>query len=333
MAPMVEFDIMANSKTDSSNINEIGNALSIASLAPSVHNIQPWKVKYDAKQISIFPEFKLIHGDPTHRETYISIGAFLETLIIALANYGFGSKIITVDKHHLVISLNKTKIISQTDLFEAIPKRHTNRSKFKTSPVEKHHIQAILAQKITNPISKNIICKPFATTEKDQIERYAQLISQGIKIPMLSKDFCQELSELITQKSQFGIPYRSMGTKIPYSIFKYSLRTNKLANYVAKQEYTNWSSSPLIVSICSNGDSYKHWIDSGRLYQRCLLQATSFGYQSSTSATLVEALNFHEDIEEMLKTNYRLLATIRVGKATKKDVKSGRYALSDILVN
>lgn len=330
---MVEFDIMANSKTVSSNINEIGNALSIASLAPSVHNIQPWKVKYDNKQISIFPEFKLIHGDPTHRETYISIGAFMETLTIALANYGLRTKIVTANKNHIVIELARAKVTPQTDLFEAIPKRHTNRSKFQTSPIEKQHIQAILAQKITNPISKNIICKSFATTEKGQIERYARLISQGIKIPMLSKDFCEELSELITQESQFGIPYKSMGTKIPFSIFKYGLRTNRLANYVAKQEYTNWSSSPLIVSICSNGDSYKHWIDSGRLYQRCLLQVTSFGYQSSTSATLVEALNFHEDIEEMLKTDFRLLATVRIGKSTRKDVKSGRYALSDILVN
>lgn len=66
--------------------------LALAARAPSGHNTQPWNVKIIAPThwtIGIAPSRRLPAVDPTARETYLSLGAFLENLIIASAHYGY----------------------------------------------------------------------------------------------------------------------------------------------------------------------------------------------------------------------------------------------------
>jgi nitroreductase len=72
--------------------------LELARFAPSVHNTQPWMVTLHDKTItvSIDPAHKLQDGDPTGRETIISLGIFAEALQIAAAYQGFRSMDIQV---------------------------------------------------------------------------------------------------------------------------------------------------------------------------------------------------------------------------------------------
>lgn len=66
--------------------------LALAARAPSGHNTQPWHVKIIAPThwiIGIAQSRRLPAVDPTARETYLSLGAFLENLIIAAAHYGY----------------------------------------------------------------------------------------------------------------------------------------------------------------------------------------------------------------------------------------------------
>jgi hypothetical protein len=62
--------------------------IDLALFAPSVHNTQPWKVKLldNGLLISLDPAHKLKYGDPTGRETQISLGIFAEAVICSAEN-------------------------------------------------------------------------------------------------------------------------------------------------------------------------------------------------------------------------------------------------------
>ena len=66
--------------------------LSLASLAPSGHNTQPWFVEYLAPYHWVIGSDRskwLPAVDPTQRETMLSIGAFLQNLEYAAGSFGY----------------------------------------------------------------------------------------------------------------------------------------------------------------------------------------------------------------------------------------------------
>lgn len=66
--------------------------LYLSSLAPSGHNTQPWLVKYIEPYHWIICNDKskwLPAVDPLQRETILSIGAFIQNLEYAAANFGY----------------------------------------------------------------------------------------------------------------------------------------------------------------------------------------------------------------------------------------------------
>lgn len=68
--------------------------LHYASLAPSGHNTQPWKITVsspDAWTLGVDKASLLPAVDPEGRETMLSLGAFLENLVIAAANLGYSA--------------------------------------------------------------------------------------------------------------------------------------------------------------------------------------------------------------------------------------------------
>jgi hypothetical protein len=59
--------------------------------APSAHNTQPWVLEYGADRIELRfdPERHLRVGDPTRRDLYLSLGCFVEAVLISAAAEGF----------------------------------------------------------------------------------------------------------------------------------------------------------------------------------------------------------------------------------------------------
>lgn len=70
---------------------ELRAILAYALLAPSGHNTQPWTVRTGDGELRIGtdPSKWLPKVDPSNRELALSVGAFLENLLIAAPNYGY----------------------------------------------------------------------------------------------------------------------------------------------------------------------------------------------------------------------------------------------------
>lgn len=113
-------------------------------LASNPHNTQPWIFKVTETSIELFADLKRNLGsfDPFRREMYLGLGCALENMLLSAdaegikvdLNLASGSLLSlgNDDEPRLVATLSLSEGTVQTSrLYEAIPKRHTNRGPYK----------------------------------------------------------------------------------------------------------------------------------------------------------------------------------------------------------
>lgn len=109
-----------------------------ATLAPSVHNTQPWRLRIDGPRLDVRADFtrRLPVLDPTGRQLMISCGGAIMNARVALAGQGLASKL-TVARHlthnDLVASVSVAAGPPDWQLAELAPlvaDRRTNRHRF-----------------------------------------------------------------------------------------------------------------------------------------------------------------------------------------------------------
>ena len=74
--------------------------------APSAHNTQPWRLTYgsDRVELDFDPERALPAGDPTQRDLLLSLGAFVETVLIVAGHAGTSLEFapdLDPERHHV----------------------------------------------------------------------------------------------------------------------------------------------------------------------------------------------------------------------------------------
>jgi hypothetical protein len=111
--------------------DDILNLVRAAVLAASAHNSQPWQFRLAPDRIDLIPDTTRTIGamDPLFRELHISMGCALENLILAAEHQGRAP---TADGWTVHLGHGSART---SPLFEAIPKRHTNRAAYDERPI------------------------------------------------------------------------------------------------------------------------------------------------------------------------------------------------------
>jgi len=119
-------------------------------LAANPHNSQPWHFLIRGQAIDLFADYSRQIGviDPLRREMHIGLGCAIENMRLAALAEGFSAAIsLLPDPAYLdhVAHLELTAAPAQvTDLYIAIPERHTNRGPYDLSrPVGKDALDAL----------------------------------------------------------------------------------------------------------------------------------------------------------------------------------------------
>ena len=114
-----------------------------AILAASPHNTQPWLFKVTNSSIELYIDTKRNVGalDPYLREEHIGMGCALENLMLAAAANGYAATVTLLPgKLGPIPAEPKPELLArveldsgkheETELYDAIPRRHTNRSAY-----------------------------------------------------------------------------------------------------------------------------------------------------------------------------------------------------------
>lgn len=107
-----------------------------AILAANPHNSQPWRFRVTEKAIDVFFDFARNIGaiDPFRREMAMGIGCALENLLIAAAREGYAAEVKLLPDQanpaHAAHTLLAPGVRMSSPLYDAIPRRHTNRGPY-----------------------------------------------------------------------------------------------------------------------------------------------------------------------------------------------------------
>ena len=134
------------------------DALSYAILAPSPHNMQPWRVRLDGDDaLTVFADLSrmLPETDPPNRQITIGFGCFLELLRQAAAEKGWRAEMTPFPEGEPQPLLDERPVASvrfvedsngaRDPLFAATLARRTNRSPFRADPVSEATLARVLA--------------------------------------------------------------------------------------------------------------------------------------------------------------------------------------------
>ncbi len=123
--------------------------LSLASLAPSGHNTQPWTVKIVEPNHWLIGSDKrrwLPAVDPENREMFLGIGAFLENLVLAAGTFGYSVDLKIIAKNRRdadIADIRLKKDKAQEFPLEKLKKRRTVRSNFLDQEIKREDLTFI----------------------------------------------------------------------------------------------------------------------------------------------------------------------------------------------
>jgi len=306
-------------------------------LAPSVHNLQPWSIDIKNKQliVSVYKGHHAEDSDATGRQTWISIGCFVENVLQAADACGMKAKIVKQDHANNAIIIDfvasKSKYVDKQVLLN-ITSRVSNRNPFEPTKLTTQQLQKF------KDLQKGIDgAQLFVNTDKATIKLMTELTRQAValalSIPRLKKELGQTFHANSSSRKT-GIPGYALGygnLRSKFEGFRFSHLTVAPKESIKESERVKASAG--FVFITASGDIAKHWFAAGRLYERAALLLAELGLSQATIAATVEAPDFHQEVEKQIGTTNRLQGVIRFGKCDKKIAPSPRLGVEQLFTS
>lgn len=306
-------------------------------LAPSVHNLQPWsiEVKDATLLVSVYKGIHTEDSDATGRQTWISIGCFIENVLQAATSIGMKARITNEDYEAEVITLAfeaGAKATIDQKVLKAIESRVSNRSHFTQASLTSKQLQRLnAAQKDIN--GAQLIVDARTSTIELMTELTKQAVALALSMPRLKRELGQTF-RANNSSHKTGIPGYALGYGLLRSIFEPFRFTHlPIAAKESVKESERVRASAGFVFITTEGDVAKYWLRAGRLYQRAALLLAEFGLAQATIAATVEAPDFHQEVEKQIDTTNRLQAVIRFGKSNKVPAPSPRLSVEQLFTS
>lgn len=309
---------------------EIYQILYYASLAGSSHNSQPWKAEvYGEDSILVFADMSrnLQVVDPTSRELYISVGAFIENLSLAASYFGYETEIKVHGLSEInggpvaSVALTKSKVKSEETILNDIKLRTTLRIPFDTIPLKQEDWMTLVAvdpSKIHYFSSESEKGNYIKQKELESYTRQAQNKNAQDElaswIRFSNKDVKEKQDGLTTE----GMGIKGIGGFMVRNFFK--PEDSKKESFVTqgidktKLQVENCGGWLIITQPEENIES---WINTGRLYQAMHLKCRKMNIGFHPMNQVIEETGFENEANTFLGFGQRIAFIARVGYVDK----------------
>lgn len=261
-------------------------ALQFAILAPSTHNTQPWRFRISPRGVDVFVDRARSLGviDRTRRQQIMSVGAALYNLRVALRRFGHVARIDVFPERgepdlvaRVTLGAVARPSVLDEDLFDAIPRRRTNRQAFEARPVSQAQFDA-LAELAAEEGAELTRLHPHAKGP------LAEVITIADRAQFADDAFRRELSHWLVpsgSRRKDGIPFvkKEYGSALPLGPMM--VRTFDVGERVAAKERALATGSPALLVLSTRDDSRRSWVAAGQAMQAVLLRGTMFGLSAS----------------------------------------------------
>jgi nitroreductase len=253
--------------------------LRAATLAPSMHNTQPWRFRIlpAGQTIELYadPSRMLKHADPHGRAVHIACGAALFNLRLAVAVAGREPVVRLFPdpaQPQLLAALRLAGPYrpsqADTELLAAAAARHTNRKPFSNRPPPPG-VLAELAQAATAEGAA------LHLPDQEETARLLSLISDAERDLAADPGYRAELARWAGgTRHHDGIPASALGPRDPTGQTPVRDLTPDRHHPLG---YACFEDAPQLAVLSTAGSTRKDWMHAGQALQRVLLTATRHG--------------------------------------------------------
>nr|WP_221380752.1 nitroreductase family protein [Actinoplanes polyasparticus] len=256
---------------------ELMRCVHAATLAPSLHNSQPWRFALTGEAIEVYADRdrQLDVLDPDGRELMVSVGAAVFTLRLALRRAGRMPELAVLpdpDRPDLVAVIRPGQPAEPSaavlELADAIERRHTNRQPFLPKVVPADVLEELRAAAghegaaltVAGAASRTIIAGLGREAERRLRARdgYRAEMGKWTRPAARRRD---------------GVPTAAYG---PWdALERLPMRDFGIVHPQRQRRAEKFESHPTIAVLTTGGDDPADWIRAGQALQRVLLTATT----------------------------------------------------------
>ncbi|EMI18586.1 hypothetical protein RMSM_04485 [Rhodopirellula maiorica SM1] len=314
------------------------DAVQHATQAPSSHNTQPWlfRIRNDGVEVIADKQRACPVVDPEDRELYISCGAALYHLRLAMMADGLATLVKVLPSRvnpdlvaRVLVAGSHITSSDEQSLFDAIPKRRTNRFAFESREVD----PGLQVEWMDDVRSEHAWIHYFQTDQ--QKHAVADLVSEGDRRQASDRHFRRELAKWVHSNNSSrrdGLPGYTHGASDLASNFdSFIIRTFDWGNGKAAIDRQLAEGSPLLAVIGTRTDTMADWIACGQALAKMLLRAASWSVDASFLNQAIEVESLRKQLMDLTGNEGTPQLLLRLGYG--KEVKpTPRRPLDDVIL-
>jgi nitroreductase len=335
----------------------LGALLGAAILAPSPHNAQPWLFGVGPAHVDLFADRARSTGavDPFGRELAVGLGAALENLVLAAEAHGLAPGIELLPDGPRSAHAARVELVRsaarRSELYAAIPRRHTNRYAFvEDLAVPPAALDAMSA--LADPAVPDALLV-WHTSANDRA-RMGELLVAATQAMVADPDqsasdyawFRQDRDEL--QRRRDGITVDAAGlSDSTVSLAKLLPPQSRAATgeswlRATRDRHTKTAAGYGIVAVRDSSDDRQR-LEGGRLLERVHLWTAAHGLALHHMNQLTERADremqlgleprFGDAVASLVPSGWQALATFRIGYPTRAPRPSPRRPVEAVIVS
>ena len=331
-------------------------------LAPSSHNLQPWKARLDENETTftlfVDTERLLPEVDPLSRQIMVSQGTFLENVRIGAEHLGYSPDIDLFPDGEIDSEGSASSMISKpvarvsldldprendvSPLYEAIFERVTVRTPYLDQPLTDDQVERLQSQSDEPGVSILIF------QDEEDLEEIRDLAVQGVEIesslsgPMRESGELFRINERQKNRDRDGLTLDSQGMPGALQALVegfgtiFPLSDERMAETWRKGEVDRIGRTPAYAMIITEGNSRTDQVRAGMVYERLQLAGTGLGVSMQPASQVLEEYPemsaLYEEVHESFAGDDRTIQMlVRMGVAEKGVGHSPRRDVLDLL--
>jgi hypothetical protein len=311
-----------------------------ATLAPSVHNTQPWRMRLSDAGLYLYADRtrRLKVLDPSARQLMISCGCALMNARVSLAGDDVAVTVTrmpdpTEPDLLAVLTPDDTGVAPLPDLTElavldaVLELRQTNRRRFAEDEVPPAVLADLEHAAAGEGASLHVV------RNSDQRLAVAALSQQADDIENLNPAYRAELRAWTSDRPgrRDGVPHLAVPRVDGSSEDEVPIRDFDTHGDGGLPAATHSSKDQSLVLVCTNGDTPADWLRAGEALERVLLEVTRHGFTASPLTQVTEVPSARAQLRRELSLLSYPHVLLRVGRAALTPA-SRRRRLVDMLV-
>jgi nitroreductase len=290
-----------------------------ATLAPSVHNTQPWRMRLAEGRLDIYADLsrQLPVLDPTSRQLVISCGCALMNARVALAGGGCGVQVQRFGQPSRTTPIAALTLTAEPPdlalaaLDPVLELRQTNRRQFAEGEIAES-LMGILEQAAA---AEGALL--FTVRDPEQRMTVATLSQRADAIENLNPAYRAELRAWTSDDPgrRDGVPSRAVPHVDGSSEDDVPIRDFDTRGAGGLPSRTRSSIRQTMVLLCTDSDMPASWLRAGEALERVLLEITRHGLSASLLTQVTEGPSTRAELRHELKLAAHPHVLLRIGRA------------------